>query len=94
MNMLAQGIVWRRVLGSTSLEKTLAAPSPKALSGGRVADKQFFIAAIVGAPTLWTEARESIRERDIGDAIEKGSVAFRKMFETKIQYLISGRNEG
>lgn len=93
MNMLARAL-YGDLSWEDALDKTLAAPSPKALSGGRVADKQFFIAAIVGAPTLWTEARESIRERDIGDAIEKGSVAFRKMFETKIQYLISGEMKG
>ena len=93
MNMLARAL-YGDLSWEHALDKTLAAPSPKALSGGRVADKQFFIAAIVGAPTLLTEARESIRERDIGDAIEKGSVAFRKMFETKIQYLISGEMKG
>jgi diacylglycerol kinase family enzyme len=32
--------------------------------------------------------------RNIVDASEKGSVAFRKMFETKIQYLISGEMKG
>jgi len=35
-----------------------------------------------------------MREENIVDAIEKGSVAFRKMFETKIQYLISGGMKG
>ena len=93
MNMLARALYgdlsWEDALG-----KTLAAPSPKALSGGRVADKQFFIAAIVGAPTFWTEARESIRERDIGDAIEKGTAAFRNMFETKVRLFISGEKKG
>jgi diacylglycerol kinase family enzyme len=77
-----------------ALKNTLAAPSPRVLSGGRVADKRFFIAAIVGAPSLWTEARESIREGEIVDAIEKGGVAFQKMFETKVQYLISGKIKG
>jgi hypothetical protein len=77
-----------------ALKNTLTAPSVKVLSGGRIADKQFFIAAIVGAPALWAEPRESIREGDIIDAIEKGSVAFRNMFETKVQYLISGGIKG
>jgi Sphingosine kinase and enzymes related to eukaryotic diacylglycerol kinase len=77
-----------------SLKNTLAAPSLKVLSGGRIAGKQFLIAAIVGAPALLAEPRESMREGNIVDAIEKGSVAFRKMFETKIQYLISGEMKG
>ncbi len=77
-----------------SLKNTLTAPSLKVLSGGRIAGKQFLIAAIVGAPALLAEPRESMREGNIVDAIEKGSVAFRKMFETKIQYLISGGMKG
>ena len=93
MNMLARAL-YGDMSWEDALDKTLAAPSAKALSGGRVADKQFFIAAIVGAPTLWTEARESIRERDIGDAIEKGTAAFRNMFETKVRYFISGKKKG
>ena len=77
-----------------SLGNTLAAPSAKVLSGGRIAGKQFLIAAIVGAPALLAEPRESMRGGNIVDAIEKGSVAFRKMFETKVQYLISGEMKG
>ena len=93
MNMLPRAL-YGDVSWEEALEKTLTAPSVKVLSGGRVADKQFFIAAIVGAPALWTEPRESMREGDIVDAIEKGSVAFRKMFETKVQYFISGETKG
>jgi diacylglycerol kinase family enzyme len=93
LNMLARAL-YGDVSWEDALKNTLNAPSVKVLSGGRIADKQFFIAAIVGAPALWAEARESIREGDIGDAIEKGSVAFRNMFETKVQYLISGEIKG
>ena len=93
MNMLPRAL-YGDVSWEDALKNTLTAPSAKVLSGGRVADKQFFIAAIVGAPALWAEPRESIREGDIVDAIEKGSVAFQKMFETKVQYLISGEIKG
>ena len=77
-----------------ALKKTLTAPSVKVLSGGRIADKHFFTAAIMGSPVLWAEPRESVREGAIVDAVEKGSVAFRKMFETKVQYLISEEIKG
>lgn len=77
-----------------ALTNTLTAPSVKVLSGGRAADNQFFIAAILGAPSLWAEPRESIREGNIADAIEKGRVAFQKMFERKVQYRISGGKRG
>jgi diacylglycerol kinase family enzyme len=93
MNMLPRAL-YGDVAWEESLKNTLAAPSLKVLSGGRIAGKQFLIAAIVGAPALLAEPRESIREGNIVDAIEKGSVAFRKMFETKIQYLIAGEMKG
>ena len=93
MNMLPRAL-YGDVAWEESLKNTLAAPSLKVLSGGRIAGKQFLIAAIVGAPALLAEPRESMREGNIVDAIEKGSVAFRKMFETKVQYLISGGMKG
>jgi len=93
INMLSRAL-YGDVSWEGVLKNTLAAPATRVLSGGRVADKRFFIAAIVGAPSLWAEARESIREGEIVDAIEKGGVAFQHMFETKVQYLISGKIKG
>jgi diacylglycerol kinase family enzyme len=43
-----------------ALKETLANPLTKALSAGRTGDERFFVAAIVGAPGLWMEAREAI----------------------------------
>jgi diacylglycerol kinase family enzyme len=93
MNMLPRAL-YGDVSWEDALKNALTAPSAKVLSGGRIADKQFFIAAIVGAPALWAEPRESIREGDIVDAIKKGSVAFRNMLETKVKYLISEEIKG
>ena len=72
-----------------ALRITLADPLTKTLSRGRTGDELFFVAAIVGAPALWMEARESIREGNIVDAIEKSAVAFQTMFDTQIRYSIS-----
>jgi diacylglycerol kinase family enzyme len=93
LNMLSRAL-YGDVSWEDALKNTLAAPSIRVLSGGRVADKQFFIAAIVGAPSLWAEARESIREGEIVDAIKKGGVAFHHMFGTKVQYLIAEKIKG
>jgi diacylglycerol kinase family enzyme len=93
MNMLPRAL-YGDVSWEDALKNALTAPSVKVLSGGRIADKHFFIAAIVGAPALWVEPREAMREGDIVDAIEKGSVAFRNMFETKVRYLISAEIKG
>jgi diacylglycerol kinase family enzyme len=77
-----------------ALKETLSNPLTKALSGGRVGNKLFFVATVVGAPALWMEARESVRDRAIVDAVEKSVVAFQAMFDTKIRYSISPEKRG
>ena len=93
MNMLPRAL-YGDLSWEDALKNTLAAPSAKMLSGGRVANKQFFVAAIVGPPALWIQARESAREGDIVNVIEKGRVALQKMFGPKVQYLISEEMKG
>jgi diacylglycerol kinase family enzyme len=93
MNILPRAL-YGDVSWEDALKNALTAPSVKVLSGGRIADKHFFIAAIVGAPALWVEPREAMREGDMVEAIKKGSVAFRKMFEAKVQYYISEETKG
>jgi len=63
MNMLPRAL-YGNVSWEEAFKNTISGPSAKRLSGGRVANKQFFVAAIVGAPALWTQARESVRERE------------------------------
>jgi len=77
-----------------ALKDTLADPAIKVLSGGRVGEELFFVAAVVGAPGLWMEAREALREGDILDALHKGGTAFEAMFDTTIQYFISPEVSG
>ncbi len=88
LNMLPRALYgelsWQEVL-----IKTLGNPVSKALSAGKMEGKLFFVAAVVGAPGLWMEARESIREGNIRDVFEKSADAFQAMFDTKIHYSIS-----
>jgi len=77
-----------------ALKQTLANPVTMTLSGGRVGDKLFFVAAVAGAPGLWMEAREAIREGEIFNALGKAGVAFEAMFDTTIQYFISPEVSG
>ena len=77
-----------------ALKETLANPVTKELSAGRVGTKLFFVAAVVGAPGLWMEAREAIREGDILNAVGKAGVAFEAMFDMTIQYFISPEVSG
>jgi len=93
LNMLSRGL-YGDVSWQEALRSTLASPSIKALSGGRTGDELFFVAAIIGAPGLWMEARESLRERDIPAAVGKSAIAFQAMFDTKIRYSISSETSG
>jgi diacylglycerol kinase family enzyme len=93
MNMLPRALYgdgsWQE-----TLKDTLARPTTNTLSGGRATNELFFVAALVGAPALWIEARESIREYDISDALEKSAIAFQRMFDAKVQYVISPQLSG
>lgn len=93
MNMLPRAL-YGDVSWQDALRTTLAMPYVKALSAGRAGDELFFVAAIVGTPALWMEARESIRERKIVDSVEKSAVAFQAMFDAKIRYSISSEIQG
>ena len=93
LNMLPRAI-YGDVSWQDALRTTIATPYVKALSAGRAGDDLFFVAAIVGAPGLWMEARESMRERDIFDAVEKSAIAFQEMFDAKIRYSISREQSG
>jgi diacylglycerol kinase family enzyme len=93
MNILPRAL-YGDVSWEQALENTLAGPVAKILSGGQVANKRFFVAAIVGTPALWTQARESLREGDIVNALENGTVVFQRMFETKVRYVFSEDSRG
>jgi len=95
LNMLPRAL-YGDASWQNALKDTLADPAIKVLSGGRVADANalFFVAAVVGAPGLWMEAREAMREGDILDAVHKGGIAFEAMFDTTIQYFISPEVSG
>ena len=91
-------VLSRALYGDSSwqeaLKETLANPLTKELSAGRVGDKHFFVAAVVGAPGLWMEAREAIRKGNILNAVGKAGVAFQAMFDSTIQYFISPELSG
>jgi diacylglycerol kinase family enzyme len=93
LNMLPRAL-YGDVSWQNALKSTLAKPLTKALSGGRMGHELFLVAAIVGAPGLWIEARESIRESGVIDAIEKSTVALQAIFDTQIRYSISPEKDG
>jgi diacylglycerol kinase family enzyme len=93
MNMLPRAL-YGDASWQDALKRTLAHPARKTLSGGRVGDELFFVAAIVGAPAFWMEAREAVRKGDVVELVEKSAVALQTMFDTKVQYFISSEING
>jgi diacylglycerol kinase family enzyme len=93
LNMLPRAL-YGNLSWEDALKTTLASPKSKKISGGRIGDEYFYIAAIIGAPALWADSREAIRKGDIGGAIEKGVQAFQNMFALRIQYKITLRKRG
>ncbi|HWH16442.1 MAG TPA: diacylglycerol kinase family protein [Candidatus Paceibacterota bacterium] len=88
MNMLPKAIYGDRSWHD-ALRDTLAAPQVREISGGCANGVQFFIAAIVGGPTLWTHAREALRTGDLPEAIARGMHAFTNMLAKKVTYSFS-----
>src|SRR5437868_987324 len=78
MNMLPRAL-YGDVSWEDALKNTLSQPVTKELSAGQVANNFFFVAAVVGAAVLWAETRESLREGDMLEAVEKSTVAFQTM---------------
>jgi diacylglycerol kinase family enzyme len=92
MNMLPHALYgpgdWK-----TALADTLATGHVTPVSGGAVDDRRFYVAAILGAPALWAEAREAARHGQLGLAWRKGQNALRRAFSSKLRFALDGRDK-
>jgi diacylglycerol kinase family enzyme len=86
MNMLPRALYgardWRQ-----ALTDTLAAPEIHPVSGGRAGPHAFFVAALVGAPTLWADARESLRAGHFLEAGRRSVTAIRRGMSEPLDYV-------
>jgi diacylglycerol kinase family enzyme len=93
MNMLPRALYgmrgWREALA-----ETLAAPEVHCVSGGRAGQHAFFVAALIGAPTLWADAREAVRERRFLEAARRAITAIRRGMSEPLEYTFDGRLTG
>lgn len=60
------------------------------VSGGQVAGHTFYVAAILGAPALWADAREAVRAKHFRDAFGRGLRAFKRMFQGNLRFSLEG----
>jgi diacylglycerol kinase family enzyme len=89
MNMLPRALYgargWREALADT-----LSNPELHVVSGGRAGPMSFYVAAVVGAPTLWADAREAVRERRLIEAIRRAATALRRHVSEPLDYVFDG----
>jgi diacylglycerol kinase family enzyme len=85
MNMLPKALYgaadWR-----TALKATLAEPKIQNVSGGDAEGHRFYCAAILGAPSLWADAREAVREGNLLEAAKRAVTATRRSFSDTVEY--------
>ena len=56
------------------------------VSGGEVDERRFYVAAILGEPALWAEAREAARMRKLHLALRKAHNAWRRAFSHRLRF--------
>jgi diacylglycerol kinase family enzyme len=92
MNMLPHaiyGIVpWRE-----ALQATLNLGVERIVSGGKICGRSFFVAAILGAPALWGEAREALRGGRLFEAERRMKLAIRRAFTGGLRYAAEGSED-
>ena len=62
----------------------------RVVSGGEISGRTFYVAAILGAPALWAEAREAVREKQILTAARRGVRAARRAFSGRLRFALDG----
>jgi len=85
MNMLPKAL-YGPVDWQSALKATLARPKSKNVSGGDAEGHRFYCAAILGAPSLWADAREAARDGDLIEAAKRAVTATRRSLSDAIEY--------
>ena len=89
MNMLPKALYgtrnWRE-----ALDAALAEGVVRPVSGGEVGGKAFYVAAILGAPALWADAREAMRAGKLTLAFMRAQRALNRAFSGRLRYVLDG----
>lgn len=90
MNMLPRALYGERDW-KTALAEILVSGVEKPVSGGEVEGRNFYVAAILGSPALWAQAREAAREGDIWRAMQRARRALNRAFSGRLRFSLDGR---
>ncbi|MDP1737201.1 MAG: diacylglycerol kinase family protein [Caulobacter sp.] len=93
MNMLPHALYGARDW-KTALADSLSDGVEKTVSGGEVEGHAFYVAAILGSPALWAEAREAARMGDLARALGRARGALRRAFSGRLRFSLGGRPRG
>ncbi len=85
MNMLPHAL-YGPVDWKTALIDLFKAGVETSVSGGEVGGQRFYVAAILGEPALWAEAREAARLHKLQLAWRKGRRAWRRAFSHRMRF--------
>lgn len=89
MNMLPFALNGRRPWPDT-LRALLGSGEVLEVSGGEVGGRSFYVAAILGAPALWAEAREAVRKGRLRMAFLHARRALLRAFKGRLRFSLDG----
>jgi diacylglycerol kinase family enzyme len=87
MNMLPKAIYGDRDW-KEALRCSLNGGVVRNVSGGEISGRTFYVAAILGAPALWADAREAVRDRKVLTAVRRSWRAARRAFGGNLRYVL------
>lgn len=90
MNMLPRAFYGERSWPE-AMAACLAEGTPRMVSGGEVGGHLFFVAAILGSPALWADAREAARAGQLRQTVARAHRAFRRAFSGRLRFTLDGR---
>jgi diacylglycerol kinase family enzyme len=93
MNMLPHAL-YGAISWPEAMANCLKGGQERMISGGEINGRLFFVAAILGSPALWAEAREAARAGRVDLALMRARRALRRAFSSRLRYVLDGRPKG
>jgi diacylglycerol kinase family enzyme len=93
MNMLPHAL-YGAIPWPEAMAACLTNGRPRMISGGEINGRVFFVAAILGSPALWADAREAARAGRADLALMRAQRALRRAFSGRLRYVLDGRPKG